>query len=136
MIQTILVVISWTILFFVKKLLYKVILAILQLVTRQMDFLNNKLNKVISPIANYTFPRILLNFILLVFAAFLLITEYSSLNTNMVYYFKGATLDMFPEIGLSSVISISYIAITLILGILGLELLGFRQILLGIRLEY
>jgi len=126
---------GWVGLFFVKKVLYAAILAFLQLLTRQLDYLNNKLYKIMTPISDLGFPRILMSFLLLVFSGFMLFTEFSLLNTSMVYYFHDAELDLFPNLDISPVLAITYISITLILGMLGLEWLGFRKLLLGILYE-
>jgi hypothetical protein len=128
-------ILAWICLFFVKKLLYKFLLAVIQLVARQVDYIGNKMEKVVLPIYTFGFPRILLNFLLICFSVSLLITEFSSLNTSMTYYFKRAKLDLFPTFPISYALSASYIAITLILGIIGLELVGFRQVLLDLLYE-
>lgn len=107
---------------------------IFQLITRQLDFIGNRLTKVVLPLSGLGFPRILLSFILVIFSVFMLASEYGSLVTSMRVYFPDPASNIMT-IHISKILSITYIAITLILGIIGLELIGFRHILFDLLFE-
>jgi hypothetical protein len=133
-VHCILAFIGWILLYFLKKFIYKLMIAVLHIIFKPIDYVGIKLQRVTAPIKSLGFPRILLNVILVCFSVFMIATEFSQLNTSMVVYFGKENLDIFP-IAISKIIAIAYIAITLILGIIGLELIGFRVILLNLLFE-
>jgi len=129
------IVLNLILLYFLRNKLLDFIARVIQNINRPLDFLISFLQKSNTSIVNLTYRQQVLNFFIVVFAAVLVVSEFSTLNEVVEGFTseKAKGINIFGlTIGWSVFAAVAYIAISTILGLIAFELIDLKKILQGI----